>query len=53
MMQKNMVILQKKEAYSKKVLYESQLKWTNFANDVVRNCKELILALEQVGVRQY
>jgi hypothetical protein len=46
LMQKNMVILQKKEAYSKKMLYESQLKWTNFSYDVVRNCKELIMAME-------
>lgn len=46
LMQKNMMILQKKEAYSKRMLYESQLKWTNFSYDVVRNCKELIMALE-------
>ena len=46
LMQKNMVVLQKKEAYSKKMLYESQLKWTNFSYDVVRNCKELIMAME-------
>jgi hypothetical protein len=50
LMQKNMMILQKKEAYSKRMLYESQLKWTNFSYDVVRNCKELIMALEQAGV---
>lgn len=31
LMQKNMVVLQKKEAYSKRMLYESQLKWTNFS----------------------
>lgn len=53
LMQKNMVILQKKEAYSKKMLYESQLKWTNFSYDVVRNCKELIMAMEQAGLTQY
>ena len=46
MMQKNMVILQKKESYSKRMLYESQLKWTNFSYDVVRKCKELIMAME-------
>lgn len=45
-----MVVLQKKEAYSKKMLYESQLKWTNFSYDVVRNCKELIMAMEQGGL---
>jgi predicted translin family RNA/ssDNA-binding protein len=48
-----MVILQKKEAYSKKMLYESQLKWTNFSYDVVRNCKELIMAMEQAGITEY
>lgn len=53
LMQKNMVILQKKEAYSKKMLYESQLKWTNFSYDVVRNCKELIMAMEQAGLTEY
>ena len=53
MMQKNMVILQKKESYSKRMLYESQLKWTNFSYDVVRNCKELIMAMEQAGIQQY
>ena len=46
-MQKTMLVLQKKESYSKRMLYESQLKWTNFSLDVVRNCKELIMALEQ------
>ena len=50
-MQKNMVVLQKKEAYSKRMLYESQLKWTNFSYDVVRNCKELIMAMEQAGIQ--
>jgi hypothetical protein len=53
LMQKNMVVLQKKEAYSKKMLYESQLKWTNFSYDVVRNCKELIMAMEQAGLTEY
>lgn len=52
-MQKSMLILQKKEAYSKRMLYESQLKWTNFSYDVVRNCKELIMAMEQAGLKQY
>lgn len=52
-MNKSMLILQKKEAYSKKMLYESQLKWTNFSYDVVRNCKELIMAMEQKGIKQY
>lgn len=52
-MQKNMFILQKKESYSKRMLYESQLKWTNFSYDVVRKCKELIMALEQAGITQY
>lgn len=52
-MQKNMVVLQKKEAYSKRMLYESQLKWTNFSQDVVRKCKELILAMEQAGITEY
>lgn len=52
-MQKNMVVLQRKEAYSKRMLYESQLKWTNFSQDVVRKCKELILALEQAGISEY
>lgn len=52
-MQKSMLILQKKESYSKRMLYESQLKWTNFAYDVVRNCKELIMVLEQQGIGQY
>ena len=52
-MQKTMMILQKKESYSKRMLYESQLKWTNFSLDVVRNCKELIMALEQQGISQY
>jgi hypothetical protein len=53
LMQKNMVVLQRKEAYSKRMLYESQLKWTNFSQDVVRKCKELILALEQAGISEY
>ena len=48
-----MVVLQKKEAYSKRMLYESQLKWTNFSYDVVRNCKELIMAMEQAGIQEY
>ena len=52
-MQKYMLVLQKKEAYSKQMLYESQLKWTNFSYDVVRNCKELIMAMEQEGIKQY
>lgn len=52
-MQKNMFILQKKESYSKRMLYESQLKWTNFSYDVVRKCKELIMVLEQAGITQY
>ena len=52
-MHKTMMILQKKESYSKRMLYESQLKWTNFSSDVVRNCKELIMVLEQQGIRQY
>ena len=45
-MHKNMMVMQKKEAYSKRMLYESQLKWTHFSYDVVRNCKELIMAME-------
>lgn len=35
------------------MLYESQLKWTNFSYDVVRNCKELIMAMEQAGLTEY
>lgn len=35
------------------MLYESQLKWTNFSYDLVRNCKELIMVLEQQGIKQY
>jgi len=45
-MQKTMVILQKKEQFAKKTLYESQIKWTHFSADIVRVCKELINALE-------
>jgi hypothetical protein len=41
-----MVILQKKEHFAKKTLYESQVKWTHFSADIVRVCKELINALE-------
>lgn len=35
------------------MLYESQLKWTNFSYDVVRKCKELIMVLEQSGITEY
>jgi hypothetical protein len=45
-MQKTMVVLQKKEHFAKKTLYESQVKWTHFSADIVRVCKELINALE-------
>jgi hypothetical protein len=45
-MQKTLVLLQKKEQYAKKALYDSQIKWTHFSADIVRVCKELIGALE-------
>lgn len=52
-MQKTMVVLQKKEQFAKKTLYESQIKWTHFSADIVRVCKELINALEQNKITQY
>ena len=52
-MQKTMVILQKKEQFAKKTLYESQIKWTHFSADIVRVCKELINALEQHNIHNY
>ena len=52
-MQKAMVILQKKEHFAKKTLYESQVKWTHFSADIVRVCKELINALEQNKIQNY
>lgn len=52
-MQKAMVVLQKKEHFAKKTLYESQVKWTHFSADIVRVCKELINALEQNKIQSY
>lgn len=52
-MQKAMVVLQKKEHFAKKTLYESQVKWTHFSADIVRVCKELINALEQQKIGTY
>lgn len=52
-MQKTMSILQKKEQFAKKTLYESQIKWTHFSADIVRVCKELINTLEQHNIHTY
>ena len=52
-MQRTMVVLSKKEQYAKKTLYESQIKWTHFASDIVRVCKELIGELEARKVLNY
>jgi hypothetical protein len=48
-----MVSMQRKEQYAKKTLYESQIKWTHFSSDIVKNCKELIGALESSKISQY
>ena len=52
-MQKTLVMLQKKEQYAKKALYDSQIKWTHFSADIVRVCKELIGALEEQNITQF
>ena len=52
-MQKTLVLLQKKEQYAKKALYDSQIKWTHFSADIVRVCKELIGALEDQNINQF
>lgn len=52
-MQKTLVALQKKEQYAKKTLLDSQIKWTNFSCEIVRNCKELIFALETSNIAQF
>jgi hypothetical protein len=44
-------MLQKKEQYAKKTLLESQVKWTNFSGEIVKNCQELIFALECSKIR--
>jgi hypothetical protein len=52
-MQKTLVMLQKKEQYAKKTLFESQVKWTNFSGEIVKHCKELIIGLEQSRIKQF
>lgn len=53
LMQKTLVAMQKKEQYAKKALFDSQVKWTIFAGEITKHCKELIHVLESKGVSQY
>ncbi len=50
MMQKHLIVLQKKEEYAKTTLIESQSKWTNFSKEILSIAKELYMTLEQLGV---
>lgn len=47
-----MVNLQKKQQYTKKTLFDSQVKWTNFSGELVKHCKELFYCLDYANIKQ-